>query len=541
MSIIGGSGIIPSGGGIAPAAGGGAGADIGISVAAGPFDFTVLQSGLPITVINPSLTLPGAVKVVREGPLDVIEKIAFSQNTVIQGSGTISWTGTTVTGTGTAFTSECAVWDMIGTPPLYLSADMAGITGIVSDTELTVDAPPINDPILAGTAYEIDTMVVLQDELGTNVSKTYSVYATGNLPTTGGLVTWSGTTITGVSTEFIRQAKAGGTITVDPQGVNLGTDIVSVDSPTQLTVAATQTVGSGAIYDLESSVDIVTTFSDGEINRSIINCVMLGPFSLSNYVQGLANPPTIECKFDTLNNTGSLGGTFQVGANVTGSAVADSADIPGLDGYIIPMAAQAWAATTDNIELAGVPHNNYLRNQDRTIIMAFTPLTGSLQAGQYSLLEGDWGATSSLEVANNFRYESGTGFAQGHRGVALDGNGIWTPIGIPGTSTTTVTPVLDFGVYLVAIIYNNSIDPATGYGTLTVRWKHSIDGSATGHSYNSISNSSSGTQSSAGSSDMSIIGSNANYTFHPAKYRYFAIIDQTITEAEFDDMANIII
>lgn len=164
------------------------------------------------------------------------------------GLGTISGTGTTITGSGTAFTSELKVGDNISARvAARTSAQNFNITAIASDTSLTVTPAIGLGGIDPGTVYSIAPVrrLGLLNSVG---------------PQNGsGTIVSSGTTVTGTGSNFTGQTAVGQTISADGQtrtitAINSGTSL-TVDSAFSPDVIG---AGSGATYSFQDLTVTIT-------------------------------------------------------------------------------------------------------------------------------------------------------------------------------------------------------------------------------------------------------------------------------------------
>ncbi|MCP4570367.1 MAG: hypothetical protein GY841_22525 [FCB group bacterium] len=173
--------------------------------------------------------------VARSSDVDLIVDAAFdlAAGTVFQrpatqaGSGTVAVTGTAVTGTGTAFTTELVPGDRI-----TAGGRRRTVTAVSSDTSLVVDAPfPVD---LTGIPFEVP--------------------AAGQVAGTG-TVAGSGSTVLGTGTNFLAELTAGETLTAGGQS----RQVIAVTTDTALIVDAPFDLAAGTTFEVPATVAGVGT------------------------------------------------------------------------------------------------------------------------------------------------------------------------------------------------------------------------------------------------------------------------------------------
>jgi hypothetical protein len=296
---------------------------------------------------------------------------------------------------------------------------------------------------------------------------------------------------------------------------------------------------------------ITATLADGSIVVQTVD-VDPPPGAFKDVIANIASP-TLEFLFDDVGanpawpkNTGTWNGAgtpnFGDGQLVGTHTIATEA-LDGFDGYI-----QMESATTRFANLEYLPLTTILRNADRSWVYVWDSLDSlgfdaDLEASaaggsfwNYAIcIPGGGGSTdrtggghiltSVVSTPNVIRIEhSGLVAAAGVEFTS--GNGTHSAVG------SAQNCILDGGIRTVLVV---TYDHAAA--EVTVRWKQT--GNPSGHTYITHD-----TDFESGDPAITTyweyLGSSGHFGYYPpvenARYRYFGVVDHTITSGEFDDL-----
>ncbi len=205
------------------------GGNVGIGTTA-PITQLHVRGNVPATTINATGTTSGA----GSAAIDVQGRYAYVVNanantlrifdvsdlTVQTGTGTITNTGATVTGSGTAFTTQLAAGDtiMAGGQARVVASTPASAISLTTDSSFS-------PPFTSATSFTF-----LKSPKSISNPSSFTFTGTGTAITTNGSAT-----VTGLNTSFTTQLTVGDTITVGAETRTIST----ISSDTSLTTTAT--------------------------------------------------------------------------------------------------------------------------------------------------------------------------------------------------------------------------------------------------------------------------------------------------------------
>ncbi len=238
----------------------------------------LLPAGGTVNVTGPTLTAP------------------------VNGAGTISSSGTAVTGVGTTFTTAVAVGDLLGNA----ASGFFKVTAITSDTQLTLASTPAI-PFGAGSAYQIEHNVYTLTFGGTLAGVNVTQLTTGGTnPTDAAVGTVQDGGVKVVVTTQTAGAPVGtavaGNLTIGNPPPNSGTPVVQLVASNQIADTVTVTVNPNGLLDLNGHAE------------TLGNVVMTGGLvTLGGGQLNLAGPVTATA--DPSNNPATVSGAGAVTLN----------------------------------------------------------------------------------------------------------------------------------------------------------------------------------------------------------------------------------
>lgn len=263
-----------------------------------------------------------------------------------------------------------------------------------------------------------------------------------------------------------------------------------------------------------SSTETVTLTSNAGVLPQTITCTVIPVARFDLAVREIATP-TFEMLFANTTNTGSIGGSFTA-SNY--SLTADTGDYAGFDGYGVPTTA------TGEVFINSSSSNwGKISGTTRTWIYAWTN-TATLSPGNSVFIWADdpYGARNAggqISSHNPIRATDGVGgnlyFNTTHSNCATDGTTI-----TPGASESML-PTTN-ALTVLACTWNGS-------NSVTYRWKQAGHGS--GFSLGDITRAA----TTPFTWDYHIVGTRVGTGL---KFRYAAVIDSDITNAQFLDLLN---